>query len=100
MEFYKIVGMISTNQHIKPTRNAHFAPQTTKQVHIKELVGFGVVVFIITRIIFLYFFFLKAQDSDYMGNESKVASERNQIGNYVTIASSAVDTRRYPTLHA
>ena len=32
VEFYKIVGMISTNQHIKPTRNAHFASQTTKQV--------------------------------------------------------------------
>ena len=35
VEFYKIVGMISTNQHIKPTRNAHFAPQTKKQVNCK-----------------------------------------------------------------
>merc|ERR1719445_2506774 len=31
VEFYKIVGMISTNQHIKPTRNAHFAAHTSNQ---------------------------------------------------------------------
>ena len=43
----------------------------------------------------LYLFVFKSQDSDYMSNDSKVAPERNQIGNYVTITSSAVDTRRY-----
>ena len=32
VEFYKIVGMISTNQHIKPSRNAHFAPGISRQV--------------------------------------------------------------------
>ena len=30
-----------------------------------------------------------------MSNDGKMAAERNQIGNYVTITSSAVDTRRY-----
>ena len=40
----------------------------------------------------IYYLF---QDSDYMSNDSKVAPERSQIGNYVTISSSAVDSRRY-----
>ena len=42
-----------------------------------------------------YLFALKSQDSDYMNKDSKVAPERSQIRNYVTITSSAVDTRRY-----
>ena len=52
----------------------------------------SIIIPVITVIPGIYYLF---QDSDYMSNDSKVAPERSQIGNYVTISSSAVDSRRY-----